>query len=821
MCVPLLGATAFAATAPAAPTGLTAASPTRLAPVLTWNPAAGASNGYRVYRGKTQVGSTTATTFTDTGLKSSGSYSYTVKSVANGNKLSAASAPVTVVYDILAPKAVTAISAVTPTALAPSLSWTAATDTGGSGLKRYEVFRDGASLGFTSTPSFVDTGAPDGSHSYTVVSEDGAGNRSAPSPAKLVLIDSTPPSTPAAPQAAQTDTASAPALSWTAATDAGTGVSGYRILRNGSQVGTSTTTSFTDSGLAASGSYDYTIVAYDALGNASPPSPPTTVAYDATPPAAPSGLTAAQTPTNSSPQLSWNAVSDDSPGAISYRISRDGQALDTTSATSYTDASASEGSHRYTVAAVDRFGRRSAESAGVTVVVDTVAPSTPLGVFAFAAGGTNTVSWAMSTDSGTGISGYQVQRDGTTVATVSGTVFSEQAAAGAGYTVQALDVAGNASPVSLTATAGAPFATGVASRQVTDQSAPEKTAHPELAVISVLLRWQQIQPDASTFDWSGLDQSLADARDRHYRLVVRIMCGADAPPWLATDPNHPVPMLDLLSTDAGNARWPGEMFVPVPWDPNLAWHYANLMSALNDHLTQSDGDGGTWADHVEFVPIAMPSVLSSEMQTGYGTGTYTGVYKGVYGTYNRAAVNQAEWNAHASSGSNPTDQQQSNRNDLEAAWHTAISVQLANLTSVPSAIAYGALFGDGYAAAQRIAASEVPRRGDRLWSMTTNLQPNVRGDGTLGPWSEWSPPAAQTIRIALQNGGIVGFQTAGSAIINTRAKMQELIADGIGNYNMRFLETSPEALDAYPDLLVNGPGNAQDQLFARFGGVPG
>ena len=284
VCAPLLTATAVAATAPAAPTGLTAASPTRLAPALTWNPAAGASNGYRVYRGKTQVGGRRRRTSPAAATATRSSRSQTATSFRPHLP------PVTVVYDILAPKAVTAISAVTPTALAPSLSWTAATDTGGSGLKRYEVFRDGASLGFTSTPSFVDTGAPDGSHSYTVVSEDGAGDRSAPSPAKLVLIDSTPPSTPAAPQAAQTDTASAPALSWTAATDAGTGVSGYRILRNGSQVGTSTTTSFTDSGLAASGSYDYTIVAYDALGNASPafaapPPSPTTRRLRQRPPA--------------------------------------------------------------------------------------------------------------------------------------------------------------------------------------------------------------------------------------------------------------------------------------------------------------------------------------------------------------------------------------------------------------------------------------------------------------------------------------------------------------------------------------------------------
>jgi len=814
VCVPLLATTAIAATAPPAPTGLTAVSPTRVAPALSWNAVAAASGGYRVYRGNTQVGSTKLTSYADTGLKTSGTYSYTVKAVGAGNKLSAASAPVNVNYDILAPTAVGAITATTPTATAPSLTWAAVTDTGGSGLRRYEVFRDGQSRGFTAAASFLDSGAPDGSHSYTVVAEDAAGNRAAPSAAKVVVVDSVPPTTPDAPQAASADTPTAPALSWSPSTDAGTGVAGYRVLRDGAVVATTTATTFTD-GAAAVGSHGYAIVAFDRVGNAAT-SATTGVVYDPTPPATPGGVAIAGTPNG--PQLSWNAVSDDTPGSISYRVSRDGQALATTTDTSFTDGTAGDGSHSYTVAAVDRFGRRSSESNAVNWVVDNAAPTTPLGVFAFAGRGTNTVSWAASSDSGSGVSGYQVLRDGNQVATVTGTTYSEQADPGSVYRVAAVDVAGNVSNPSLPARAGAPFPTGVSSRQVVDQSAPEKTAHPELAIVSVMLRWQKIQPDATTFDWSGLDASLADARDRDYELIVRIMCGADAPDWLATDPDHPVQMLDLLSNDPSNSRWPGEMQVPVPWDSDLGWHYANLMRALNDHLQQPDGAGGTWADHVEFVPVAMPSILSSEMTTGYGSGTYTGVYKGVSGTYDRATVNRAEWDAHATSGTTSADKQLSNRSDLEAAWHTAIDVQEANLTAVPSAIAYGVMLGDQYAAAQRIAATEVPQWGDRLWSMVTNLQPKVRADGSLGPFSEWSPPAAQTITIALQHGGVVGLQTAGNGIINTAAKMREVIADGITNYNTRFLETTPEAIDAFPDLLLNGPNNAQQQLQARFGG---
>ena len=817
VCTPLLAATAIAATGPATPTGLTAVSPTRTAPVLKWNPAAGATAGYRVYRGGTQIASTTALTYTDTGLKSSGSYSYTVRAVANGNKLSSPSSAVSVVYDILAPSAVTSISAASPTASAPVLTWSAATDTGGSGVRRYEVFRDGASQGFTSTTGFTDTGATDGSHAYTVVTEDGAGNRSAPSAAKTVVVDRTPPTVPGTPQPAQADTGSAPALTWAASTDSGTGVAGYRVMRNGAQIGTTQTTAFTDTGLTTSGSYSYTVSAYDALGNASAPSPAATVTYDATPPPAPTGL-AAQSPA-ATPQLTWNAVTDDSPGAITYRISRDGQPIDTVGATAYTDTTAGDGSHSYTVAAVDRFGRRSPESNPVTVVVDTTPPSAPLGVFAYSSGGADTVSWAQSTDSGTGVASYEVRRDGTSLGTVTGTTYTDAGGGpGSVYAVRAVDAAGNASPWSSNTPAGAPFPAGVSSRQVTDDSTAEYAAHPQLNVISVMLRWFQIQPDATTFNWGNLDASLADAQAHGYRLIIRIMCGGDAPQWLATTTDHPVSFLDLISTDPSNDRWPGEMFVPVPWDPDLAYHYAALMAALNAHLSQSDGNGGTWADHVEFVPIAMPTVLGTEMQVGYGSGTYTGVYKGVNGTYDRAATNQAEWLSHATSGSTSADKLQSNRNDIESAWHTAIQVQLSNLTTVPSAIAYGPLFNDAYAAAQRLAASEAGAHGNRLWSMTTNLQPAVNADGSLGPYSQWSAPAAQTMQVALRNGGIVGFQTAGNGILNTAAKMREVISDGISNYNMRFLETSPEAVDAFPDPLLTNGDSAQNQLLQRFGG---
>jgi chitodextrinase len=63
-------------------------------------------------------------------------------------------------------------------------------------------------------------------------------------------------------------TSSSVSLIWTASTD-NVGVTGYRVYRGSSQVGTSATTSFTNTGLAPATNYSYFVKAYDAAGNVS------------------------------------------------------------------------------------------------------------------------------------------------------------------------------------------------------------------------------------------------------------------------------------------------------------------------------------------------------------------------------------------------------------------------------------------------------------------------------------------------------------------------------------------------------------------------
>ena len=92
-------------------------------------------------------------------------------------------------------------------------------------------------------------------------------------------------------------------LSWTASTD-NVGVVGYDVYRGGVKIGTTASTTYSSTGLTAATTYSYTITAFDAAGNTSPPSTSasaTTTAppLDTTPPtvsiASPTGGTVSAT----------------------------------------------------------------------------------------------------------------------------------------------------------------------------------------------------------------------------------------------------------------------------------------------------------------------------------------------------------------------------------------------------------------------------------------------------------------------------------------------------------------------------------------------
>ncbi len=172
--------------------------------------------------------------------------------------------------DTTPPSVPTNLSANSVSSSEIDLSWAGSTDN--VGVAGYQVFRNYNLLGTTTNTQFADTSAiPGTQYTYTVAAYDAAGNTSSQSlPATAATssqADTTAPSVPTNLQSTNV-TSTSVTLSWTASTD-NLAVAGYRIFRNGAQVGTTAGTTYTDIGLSPSTSYTYTVAAYDVSGNVS------------------------------------------------------------------------------------------------------------------------------------------------------------------------------------------------------------------------------------------------------------------------------------------------------------------------------------------------------------------------------------------------------------------------------------------------------------------------------------------------------------------------------------------------------------------------
>ncbi|MCA0144387.1 fibronectin type III domain-containing protein [Blastococcus sp. LR1] len=454
-------ASVSSAAVPGTPTDLGApASPTGLAAVrgdgrvtLTWT-ANGEPDlaGYRVLRDGVEIATVTSTTYTDTGLTNDRVYAYALVAVDTHGNRSPATAPVSATPTDLTPPA-------TPTGLTAvrgdgrvTLTWTANSEPDRAG---YRVFRDGVEIAAVAGTTYTDIGLTnDTTYRYTLVAVDTHDNRSTPSAqVSATPTDLTPPAAPTGLDVARASGNNV--LTWTANTEPD--LAGYRVLRDGVEIATVTSPTFTDGGGA---SRSYAIVAIDTHGNRSAASAPVTSHTDVTPPAVPTGLTA--TRGDARVTLSWTAnVEND---LASYRVLRNGVEIATVTGTSYVATGlTNDVSYSFSLVAVDDSGNRSAASATVSATpTDLTAPARPTGFAAVRGDGRVTLTWNASPEPD--LASYRVFRNGTEIATVTGTSY---VAAGLtndvaySFSLVAVDTHGNRSP-----------ATAAVSATPTDLTAP-------------------------------------------------------------------------------------------------------------------------------------------------------------------------------------------------------------------------------------------------------------------------------------------------------------------------------------------------------------
>jgi len=327
--------------APAVPTGLASPSQTNSSVNLSWNavtPPANCSVTYSVYQGGNLVLTVPTTTAVIGGLAASTTYTFTVASV-DAAGISAQSTALSVTTS-----GGSGVDCSNANPYSPTTTYT-------SGV---QVLYKGSLYQALSTLTNV---APD----YCLAC------------GWWKLVGVCNPILPSVPTglAVTARTKNSISLSWNASTDKnGPGLAGYDVFRNGVQVGTSTSTSFTDSGLALGTTYTYAVRSRDTAGAVSALSGSITASTKSgdclAAPSVPTGL-AASGVTASGVTLKWNASTADVNCTIQYQVYRNGTLQATVAGTSATFSNLASGSsYSFTVASVDEAGS-SAQSSAVSV----------------------------------------------------------------------------------------------------------------------------------------------------------------------------------------------------------------------------------------------------------------------------------------------------------------------------------------------------------------------------------------------------------------------------------------------------------------------
>ncbi|MBI5641100.1 MAG: SUMF1/EgtB/PvdO family nonheme iron enzyme [Nitrospirae bacterium] len=368
--------------------------------------------------------------------------------------------------DISVPSQITGLTLTPVSSTQIDLSWNRSSDN--VAVTGYRVYRQTGSFAgqtldpaflkkiiTTDTPSWSNTGlSASTTYCYRVAATDAAQNVStyaedcASTPA---TPDTTAPSTPTG-LSASANSRTQLDLSWTASTDK-VGVSGYKLYRAGNFIKSANSTSITDYDLQAGTEYCYEVTAYDAAGNESLKSSQvckkTLSEPDTTLPSVPTGLSATSLSEHQI-TLSWGA-STDNVSVTGYRVYNSGSLIQTVTgiSTSVTGLSPGTG-YCYAVAAVDPSNNVSARSSEVCettqVVVDTQAPTVPVGLSATVVSPYQIdISWNPSSDN-VGVAGYKVFRNGPEALSIIGSWISDTGLNPATqycYQIAAFDAAGN------------------------------------------------------------------------------------------------------------------------------------------------------------------------------------------------------------------------------------------------------------------------------------------------------------------------------------------------------------------------------------------
>lgn len=372
---------------------------------LTWEQVEYAA-GYRIMRNGVTIATTNEANYVDTAVANGTTYFYRVVAT-NGKFESLASVSVlaTPVAPLVIPQTPTGLVATSGNSQV-ALSWQAV-----SGATTYKLFRDSVLLTSITGTSFTDATVINGmTYNYAVQASNAAGDSAKSSNASATPALPVAPAIPSGLSAYSSD--KKVTLTWVAVS----GATSYQVLRDGVLIASPAITTFNDTAVLNGTTYSYTVRATN-LGGSSGLSDSVTAKPMQPVPSAPTNVSASAS--NAQVTVTWAT----SVSATSYKVYRDGNLLTTTVATSFVDATVSNGTtYSYSVRAINGTGESNLSSPALASPI--APPEAPTNLVPISGNSQVTLSWASSATA----TSYKIYRNDILLVTTQATTYVDKSA---------------------------------------------------------------------------------------------------------------------------------------------------------------------------------------------------------------------------------------------------------------------------------------------------------------------------------------------------------------------------------------------------------
>jgi len=157
-------------------------------------------------------------------------------------------------------------------------------------------------------------------------------------------------------------------------------------------------------------------------------------------------------------------------------------------------------------------------------------------------------------------------------------------------------------------------------------------SNPYVAGISARFSWARIEPSSGRYDWTPIDDAIAQARAAGKQAMIRVLAGTSTPSWVSSQVK--------TLTFSNQYLWgssAAQATMPIPWDATFLTLWKRFVAAFG---ARYDGNATVYSAQIAgggmTGEMTLPTDVQAWLRAGYTDAKYIGSWQTVIDAYRSA-----------------------------------------------------------------------------------------------------------------------------------------------------------------------------------------